>query len=86
MVKEQLTVELLENCHGPYQNFYFLVSKGNGKYQLINTAVFLNKVSIKDANLLPSADEFTEEFSGMAVTSMVDLFSGYDQVPLVVES
>lgn len=49
-------------------------------------AVFLNKVSIKDANLPPSADEFSEEFSGMAITSVVDLFSGYDQVPLAEES
>ena len=44
--------------------------------------MFLNKVLIKDANLPLSVDEFLEDFSGMAIASVVDLFSGYDQVPL----
>ena len=44
--------------------------------------MFLNKVLIKDANLLLSADEFLEDFSGMAIASVLDLFSGYDQVLL----
>lgn len=30
----------------------------------------------------PDADEFMEEFSGMAVASLIDLFSGYDQITL----
>ena len=30
----------------------------------------------------PDADEFVEEFSGMAVASLIDLFSGYDQITL----
>ena len=56
--------------------------KENEKYWLINAAVFLNKVLIKDANLPPSADKFSEDFSGMTIVSVVDLFSGYDQVLL----
>ena len=75
-------MEVLKDCNRPYQNFFFLVVKENGKYWLINAAVFLNKVSIKDANLPPSADEFLEDFSGMAIVSVVDLFLGYDQVLL----
>jgi hypothetical protein len=30
----------------------------------------------------PSTDELSEEFSGMVITSLIDLFSGYDQLPL----
>ena len=30
----------------------------------------------------PDADEFMEEFSGMAVASLIDLFSGYNQITL----
>ena len=30
----------------------------------------------------PDANEFVEEFSGMAVASLIDLFSGYDQITL----
>ena len=30
----------------------------------------------------PDADKFMEEFSRMAVASLIDLFSGYDQITL----
>ena len=30
----------------------------------------------------PDADEFMEEFSGIAVASLIDLFSGYNQITL----
>ena len=30
----------------------------------------------------PDADEFMEEFSGMAVASLINLFSGYNQITL----
>ena len=30
----------------------------------------------------PDADEFIEEFSRMAVASLIDLFSGYNQITL----
>ena len=30
----------------------------------------------------PDADEFMKEFSGMAVASLIDLFSGYNQITL----
>ena len=41
---------------------------------------------LKDANLSSSADEFSEEFSGMMVAFSLDLFSGYDQIELHPES
>ena len=30
----------------------------------------------------PDANEFMEEFSRMAIASLIDLFSGYDQITL----
>ena len=78
MIQEHFNINLLEYCNSLYQNFYFLVKKGNRKYQLINTVVFLNRVLVKNINLLPSADEFSEEFGEIAVTLIVDLFLGYD--------
>jgi len=42
----------------------------------------INAVTIRDANLPPSVDEFSEQFAGMKVTSLVDFFSGYDQILL----
>ena len=43
-------------------------------------------MTIRDANLPPYADEFSEEFAGCKVISLVDFFSGYNQLELNVES
>jgi hypothetical protein len=60
-----------------------LVKKSTGRYRIVNAALQLNAVTIKDANNMPpSTDELSEEFSGMVISSLIDLFSGYDQLPL----
>jgi hypothetical protein len=41
--------------------------------------MLINAVTIRDANLPPRVDNFAEEFARMAVTSLLDLFSRYDQ-------
>jgi Integrase zinc binding domain/RNase H-like domain found in reverse transcriptase/Reverse transcriptase (RNA-dependent DNA polymerase) len=82
MLRERLKRGILEPCHGPYRNPWFLVKKNNGKYRLINAAMNINRVTIKDANLPPNPDEFAEEFAGMVVGSYIDFFSGYDQLEL----
>ena len=43
-------------------------------------------MTIKDASLLPTVDEFSEEFAGYPLISLLDLFSGYDQCSLALES
>jgi hypothetical protein len=53
---------------------------------MINNAQKLNAVTIHDAGLPPSADEFAECFAGHLVYTIGDLFSGYDQVSLHVDS
>ena len=78
-MKKKLECVALERCCGPYRNPWFLVPKKSRVYHLINTAQRLNTVTIKDASLPPSADEFSEEFAGFPLLSLLDLFSGYDQ-------
>lgn len=86
MLRDRLRKGVLEPCDGPYRNPWFLVGKKqSGKYRLINAAMLINKVTRRDANMPPDADEFAEEFSGMALSSLVDLFSGYDQITLAME-
>ena len=63
-----------------------MVPKKAGKYRLINAAQRLNAVTIKDASLPPFADDFSEEFAGFPLLSLLDLFSGYDQCILAPES
>ena len=62
------------------------MKKKNGDYCLIIAVVSFNAVTLKDINLSSSADEFSEEFSGMMIAFLLDLFSGYDQIELHPES
>ena len=63
-----------------------MVPKKAGKYRLINAAQRLNAVTIKDASLPPSADDFSEEFARFPLLSLSDLCSGYDQCIRAPES
>jgi hypothetical protein len=86
MLRERIKNGVLEYCEGPYRNPWFLVKKKSGKYRLVNAAMEINKHTIRDANLPPSVDEFSEEFAGCHMASLIDFFSGYDQVELDVKS
>ncbi len=83
MLLERLDRGVLEKCDGPYRNPWFLVAKKTaGTYRLINAAMKMNSVTLRDANLPPSVDEFSEEFAGCSIASLIDFFSGYDQLSL----
>ncbi len=83
MLQERLNIGVIEPCHGSYRNPWYLVKKSTpGKYRLVNVVVELNLVTIQDANLPPSEDEFSEEFAGCTISSLIDFFPNYDQVEL----
>jgi len=83
MMRDRLERGVLEKCNGPYRNPWFLVAKKEpGTYRLINAAMKMNSVTMRDANMPPSVDEFSEEFAGCQCASLVDFFSGYDQLDL----
>ena len=86
MLQERVAAGTLEECHGPYRNQWFLVSKKSGKYRLVDAAMRYNAVTVRDANLPPNVDEISEEFAGCAITSLIDFFSGYDQITLAEKS
>lgn len=46
----------------------------------------MNKVKIRNMDLNPIVDEFVETFARMAIYFMDDLYSGYDQFQLGVQS
>ena len=41
-----------------------------------------NKVIIQDANMPPDVNKFAEDFAKMAIISIINWFSGYNQIPL----
>ena len=42
----------------------------------------LNRVTVRDANLPPSANKFSKEFAGYTISFFIDFFLDYDQVKL----
>lgn len=42
----------------------------------------MNKVTIQDANLFFSIDQFFKNFAGCVIASFIDYFSGYNQANL----
>ncbi len=61
----------------------FSSRKRKKKYRLINVALKMNRVIIRDANLFSAIDEFSEEFADCAIVSLVNLFFEYDQLSLI---
>lgn len=82
LLKERITKGVLEESHASYRNPWFVVVKKDGGFRLINSATRYNKHTIRDALQPPGADEFAEDFALCQMVSLLDFFSGYDQVQL----
>ena len=65
ILKERIRLGLLENYNRAYKNPWFLVKKKSGAYYIVDTIIYINKITIKDANLPPNIDEFSEDFARM---------------------
>lgn len=86
LLRARIKRGILEESHASYRNPWFLVSKKDKGLRLINSATKLNGVTIRDAYLPPGADEFSEDFAMCKMLSLLDFFSGYDQITLAKES
>jgi hypothetical protein len=79
MLKEQLDRGVLKYFKRLYKNLWFLVKKKKlREYRLINLAIYLNIIIRWDINLLLSVNEFTDEFTGYYIISLVDLYFNYN--------
>ena len=86
LVTEMRISGVLEPSKGPYRNPAFLVKKKKlGEYRLISSVTKQNSETIRDAGLPPNVEEFSEQFAGQAISSLMDFFAGYEQVPLAIE-
>ena len=50
---------------------------------MINVAMNMNEIIIRDVNLLFNVEKFSKEFAKMCVTFLINFFSEYDQVILI---
>ena len=86
MIKEKVKIDILELCHDSYRNLWFLIKKKQvEKYRLINVALKMNKVIIRDANLFSSIDEFLKDFVECVISLLLNFFSRYDYMFLNIE-
>jgi hypothetical protein len=56
--------------------------KKKEKYRLINVALKMNKIIIRNINLLSSINEFFENFAKCVMTFLMNFLSKYDQMTL----
>ncbi len=82
MLKNQIKHDILKSCHDSYWNLWFLIKKKFNQYCMINAAMNMNKIIIRDVNLLSDVNEFFKEFVNIIMISLIDLFSEYDQITL----
>jgi hypothetical protein len=83
MLNDRIKRNMLKKSENPYRNSWFLVKKKDTiSYRLVNAAIKINRIIIRDVNMLPSVNEFAEKFSGYVIISLINFFSEYDQVEL----
>jgi hypothetical protein len=57
--------------------------KKKEKYRLINIALKMNRVIIRNANLFSAMNEFSEKFADCVIIFLMNLFFKYDQLSLI---
>ena len=83
ILKDRIKKNIFKPSYSLYRNPWFLIKKKEkGKYYLINTTIEINRVIVKDINLPPSINEFFEKFINYIIVSLIDFFSGYNQIKL----
>jgi hypothetical protein len=60
--------------------------KKNGKLRIVHDLQPLNKVTVRDAELVPILDDFVEGFAGRQCYTVFDLYWGFDARRMEPES
>ncbi|KAL3686531.1 hypothetical protein R1sor_009105 [Riccia sorocarpa] len=86
LLKEKVRMGILEPSMAPYSSRWFIVQKKSGALCFIQDLQPANRVTIRNVGIGHVVDEIVDEIAGRAIYSIGDLFSGYDQFQLAVES
>ncbi|GBG67126.1 hypothetical protein CBR_g81550 [Chara braunii] len=84
LLRAKMDSFVAEPTASPYANRWFVFRKPNKTLRWIQDLQKLNAVTIRDADSLPQADLLAESHAGRSIYSLIDLYSGYDQLPLDV--
>jgi hypothetical protein len=78
-MEETVQRGLFEPNWGLYRNAPFSVQKKNGMYHSIITAVRADQHTSADSKIPPNIEEFSEAITGLPISSLIHIHSGYDQ-------
>ncbi|GBG89643.1 hypothetical protein CBR_g49432 [Chara braunii] len=84
LLRAKIDSFVAEPTASPYENKWFVFRKPNKTLRWIQDLQKLNAVTIRDAGSLPQTDLLAESHAGQSIYSLIDLYSGYDQLPLDV--
>jgi hypothetical protein len=87
IIKEKIDSGMYEPSTSSYRSCWFCVIKKDGKLlHLVHDLQPLNVVTVHDMLQPPFIEHLVESFAGYAVYSMLDLYSGYNQRTLHIDS
>ncbi|KAL3700688.1 hypothetical protein R1sor_018710 [Riccia sorocarpa] len=86
LLKEKVRMGILEPSMAPYSSRWFTIPKKSGALRFIQDLQPANSVTIRNLGMGPIVDEVADAFAGRAIYSIGDLYSGYDQFQLALES
>jgi hypothetical protein len=86
-IKRKLDAGVYKPSNSSYRSRWFCVAKKDGKsLRIVHSLEPLNKVTIKHAGVIPFTDQIGEHFAGRACGALLDLYVGYDERGLAVDS
>ena len=66
ILNKRLAAGIFKHYDSPYRNPWFLIKKSTpGKFRMINVATHINKMIIRDSNILPNIKKFVKNFAEM---------------------
>ncbi len=86
VLRSKIEAGVYEHSQSSYRCRWFCIKKKSGSLRVIHDLQPLNRVSIRDAGLLPKVDDFVEQNVGMVCCTMFDMFWGFDGRRLDVRS
>ena len=86
VLRSKIEAGVYEHSQSSYRCRWFCIKKKSGSLRVIHDLQPLNRVSIRDAGLLPKVDDFVEQNVGMVCCTMFDMFWGFDGRRLDVQS
>lgn len=86
VLKLKMDAGVYEPCQSSYRSRWFCVMKKSGKLRIVHDLQPLNKVTVRDAGMLPILDDFVEGFAGRQCYTVFDLYWGFDARRMEPES